>query len=181
MVCNQLSTCIAQEQVQNTNHLCTNGNRDNCIKSADRRSKVKCEERNKKYTLCNTLNNFVISYKVDNGVVVEDNKVESGTNKCDYLYIVCEESKAILIELKGIDVTTALKQIYTTLLLFREIFEKCANVYGRLVVVSTTPDLKARPEYVKLIKLLEGKYHGNLKIVERQFEENDFKLDDNSK
>lgn len=179
MICNQLSTCVAWEQEKDTDHLCVNGSRDKCIKSADRRSKVKCEEKNKKYILDNTLNNFVICYKVDNGVVVEDNRVASGTNKCDYLFMICdEEHKAVLIELKGVDVTTALKQIKATLLLFPDVFEKCANVYGRLVVMSAMPDLKARPEYVNLAKILQGKYNGNLKIVERQFVEKDINLDD---
>ena len=58
MICNQLSTCIAQEHAGNINHLCVNRNRNDCIESADRRSKVKCEEKNKKYILDNTLNNF---------------------------------------------------------------------------------------------------------------------------
>lgn len=179
MICNQLSTCIAQEHAGNINHLCVNRNRNDCIESADRRSKVKCEEKNKKYIFDNTLNNFVVSYKIDGGVVVEDSSVENGTNKCDYLYMICEEEqKAVLIELKGVDVAKALKQIKATLLLFQDVFEECENVYGRLVVMSAMPDLKARPEYVTLAKILRGKYHGNLKIVERQFVEKDINLDE---
>lgn len=179
MICNQLNACVAQEQANKTNHLCVNRNRDNCIKSADRRSKVKCKEKNKEYILDNTLNNFVISYKVDNGVIVEDNSVENGINKCDYLYMICqEERKAILVELKGVDVAKALKQIRATLKLFPDVFEQCVNVYGRLVVMSAMPNLKARPEYVNVAKLLRGKYHGNLKIEERQFVEKDIELDE---
>lgn len=44
--------------------------------------------------------------------------------------------------------------------------------------MSAMPNLKARPEYVNLVKILAGRYHGNLKIVEKQFIEKDTKLDE---
>ncbi|MBO5472315.1 MAG: hypothetical protein J6A08_00760 [Lachnospiraceae bacterium] len=177
MVCDQLSSCIEQEIVGNMNHLCVNNNRDRCVKAADRRSKIQCEEKHKKYVLDNTLNNLVLSYKVDNGVIVTDGKVQEGTKKCDYLYIICEqERKAILIELKGVDVSKALKQMHATLLLFQDVFDKCTKVYGRIVVTSAFPNMNARPEYVNLVRILK-KYHGNLRIVERQLIEKDIQLD----
>lgn len=47
---------------------------------------------------------------------------------------------------------------------------------GRAIVVSSTPDLKADPKYVNLLKLLKKEYHGNIKIEERQFTERDVDL-----
>lgn len=179
MICNYLQQCINNESQQNTTHACPNNNHASCIESADRRREVKCEENHKKYILVNTLNRYVISYKMDGGIIVVDRTVPNGTNKCDYLYTVFTESNtrdAVLIELKGKDIPKALDQIKSTLQLFPDVFRTCTHVYGRIVVTSSFPNLKSRPEYVNLSRTLAGIFHGNLKIYERQYTEKDVEL-----
>lgn len=115
---------------------------------------------------------------MDGGVIVTDTSVPEGINKCDYLYVVnSTEQTAILVELKGENVSKALKQIQATLEQYKDFFKKFAHVYGRTIVVSSTPDLKASPAYVNLVRLLKKVYHGNIKIVERQFVEKDVDLE----
>lgn len=173
MICTKLELCVEEELAGRTIEKCEN-KRTHCIKASDKRSLVKCEENKKKYTLENTLKNHVISYKMDGGVIVTDASVQEGINKCDYLYVVNSTGKtAILIELKGENVSKALKQIQATLVQYKDFFKKFEHVYGRAIVVSSTPDLKASPTYVNLVKLLKKAYHGNIKIVERQFIEKD--------
>lgn len=177
MICNVLEECINCKCNQDKQPICPNKGNCNCIKSGDNRSQIKCEEKGKKYILENTSMALVVSYKMDGGVIVEDRMVPKGTNKCDYLYIVQGADRdAILIELKGTDIATALKQVKGTLNLFQNVLRKCKHVYGRIVVASSLPNLKARPEYVNLVKLLASTYHGNLKIGERRFLEKDIEL-----
>lgn len=65
------------------------------------------------------MKNHIISYKMDGGIIAVDKYVPEGTNKCDYLYVINNsESIAILTELKGVNVSKALKQISDTLFLF---------------------------------------------------------------
>lgn len=177
MICTKLELCVREELAGEKIANCDNRGAQ-CIEVSDHRSLVKCEEKNKKYTLENTLNSHVISYKMDGGVIVEDASVPEGINKCDYLYVVnSAERTAVLIELKGENVSKALKQLQATLIQYKDFFRTFSHVYGRTIVVSSTPDLKASPAYVNLAKLLKSVYHGNIKIVERQFVEKDVDLE----
>ena len=176
MICTKVEACVKMEMAGRKIEVCDNKTAQ-CVQSSDRRTLVKCEERQKKYTFENTLKNHIISYKMDGGIIKTDSRVPEGTNKCDYLYVVNSEGLiAILIELKGEDVSKALKQIYASLMQYKDIFEQFAHVYGRAVVVSSTPNLKASPTYVNLVTLLGKTYKGNIKIVERQFTEKDVDL-----
>lgn len=176
MICNKLQDCVIAEFSGNGFPKCTNKNKEFCIESSDKRKFVKCEERGKKYTLENTKKDHVISYKMDGGVIVVDKTVAEGTNKCDYLYVLnSEKTDAILIELKGVDISKALKQIKGTLTIYKDFFSHFQHVYGRIVVTSTTPNLKASPEYVNLVKQFKT-YHGNIKINKQSFEEKDVDL-----
>lgn len=174
MICNKLEACMKHELAGGKSSFCN----ISCIESSDKRSEVKCEEKRKKYILQNTTKNHVISYKMDDGIIVLDSNVPQGTSKCDYLYVVdTKELTAILIELKGIDVAKAIKQISETLNLFKNFFKNFTHIYGRVIVTSSTPNLKASPDYVNLVNLLKKKYNGNLKIVKQQFVEKDMELD----
>lgn len=174
MICIKLETCMKNELAGGKSFSCDIG----CIESSDKRSEVKCEEKRKKYILQNTAKNHVISYKMDGGIIVLDSNVPQGTSKCDYLYVVdTKELSAILIELKGVDVARAIKQISETLNIYRNFFKSFAHIYGRVVVTSSTPNLKASPDYVNLVNLLKKTYHGNLKIAKQQFVEKDAELD----
>lgn len=177
MICKNLYECINGE-LQNTSlEKCDNKNRMNCIESSDRRSEVKCEENKKKYILENTNKNQVILYKMDGGIIAEDKSVPLNTNKCDYLFVIGDETlTAILTELKGVNVSKALIQLKGTLSLYKDVFCKFGHVYARAIVTSSTPNLKASPEYVNLERMIRMDYRGNIKIVERKFSEKDIEL-----
>ena len=115
---------------------------------------------------------------MDGGIIRLDKSVPEETCKCDYLVLINrKENDAILVELKGVDVAHALKQIKGTLNLFNDYFASFSHVYGRVVVASATPNLKATPDYVNLIKVFRKVFRGNIKIAERQFRERDIDLD----
>ncbi len=176
MICGKLELCVNGELSGKTFLKCDNG-RTKCIESSDKRSAVRCEEKRKKYVLENTLKSHVILYRMDGGIIALDAAVPEGTSKCDYLFVVnMAEQAAILTELKGVDVSKALKQIYGTLLLYQDFLKKFSHVYGRVIVTSSTPNLKASPDYVNLVKLIKKTYHGNIKIVKNQFFEKDIDL-----
>lgn len=178
MICSRLMECTKEEVSQEKKTLCMNGNRPECVHVSDKRSEVKCEEKGKKYILKNTMKNHIILYQIDGGVIVADKLVPEGTSKCDFLFVICKQNpEAILTELKGVDVRKSLKQLEGTLRLFKDYFRTFSKIYGRVIVTSSTPKLKATPEYVKLVKLLSGTYHGNLRIEERQFTETDTELE----
>jgi len=177
MICNDLQKCINEQLHSATLKKCNN-DKDRCIESSDKRSSVKCEERGKKYVYENTRKKHVISYQMDGGVIVEDETVPPNINKCDYLFVVNDtELTAILTELKGVSVAKSLDQIKGTISLYKGVFDNFKRVYARVVVRSSTPNLKATPAYTNLEKLLRQKYHGNIKIAEKQFRERDIDLD----
>lgn len=176
MICNRLGLCVNEVLSGKNPEKCCN-HRAQCIVSSDRRSEIKCEEKKKKYILENSMKNHVISFRMDGGIIVVDPSVPEKMSKCDYLYVMhSKEPSAILIELKGVDVPKALKQIQGTLNHFKDFWGRFAHVYGRVIVVSSTPDLKASPGYVNLVKTLKKTYHGNIKIVRQQFRERDTEL-----
>ena len=151
--------------------------RNQCVESSDRRPEVKCEENRKKYILLNTEKNHVISYKMDGGIIVVDKTVPEGTNKCDYMYVISGTTKRIILtELKGVDVSKALRQINETLSMYDGFLKNVGNVYGRIVATSAVPRLNATPEYTRLNLLLRKRYCGNLKVAERQLIEKDVEL-----
>lgn len=177
MICRKLEECINGELQSNSLGKCDNKNRMNCIESSDRRSAVKCEENKKKYVLENTKKNHVILYKMDGGIIAEDKSVPLNTSKCDYLFVIGDATpNAVLAELKGVNVSKALSQLKGTLLLFKNVFCKFGHVYARAIVTSSTPNLKASPEYVNLERMIRKDYKGNTKIVEKQFNEKDIEL-----
>lgn len=177
MICKKLEACLDGEMSGKSLKQCDNI-RNECIVSSDNRSQVKCEEKKKKYIFENTRRRHVVSYKMDGGVIVTDKNVPENTSKCDYLFAVGDEEKtAILTELKGTDVPKSLEQIKGTLMLYQDFFSKFEHVYGRIVVSSSTPNLKATASYVNLERMLRKKYEGNIKIFERQKREKDIDLD----
>ena len=99
--------------------------------------------------------------------------------------VKCEENKKrYVLEntkktiLKGVNVPKALIQIKETLVLYKNVFRKFGHVYARAIVTSSTPNLKASPEYVNLERMIRKDYKGNIKIVEKQFNEKDIELGD---
>lgn len=178
MKCNQLLECAKKEFAKETIENCTNHNHKECIESSDNRSNVSCVERKKKYILKNTKKIHIISYKMDGGIIVLDKNVPEKICKCDYLFLVESLKKsAILIELKGVNVLHAIKQIEGTLKTFKDFFETFYHIYVRIVVTSSVPNLKATPDYVNLSKKIRHSFSGNIKIKEKEFLEKDTDLD----
>lgn len=178
MICDKLEECINGELEQKALKECCNKDRNRCIQYSDKRKYAKCEENGKKYTLENTAGKQVVLLNMDGGVIVSDKTVPEGTNKCDYLYAIGEDKEtAILTELKGVDVRKAFRQIAGTLEMYKKVFAGFQHTYGRIVVSSSTPDLKASPEYVRLATMLARNYKGNVKIFEKQIVEKYADLD----
>lgn len=74
-----------------------------------------CEEKGKKFTLNNATD--FIKVQIDGGVFPNSDK----TTRCDYLFYKEEELKRqieIFVELKGVDVTKAIKQLESSLQMF---------------------------------------------------------------
>ena len=118
MICSNLQNCIDEQLAGKKLKKCDNQNSTDCIESSDTRSAIKCEERGKKYIYENSKKNHVISFKMDGGIIVEDNTVPANTNKCDYLYVINEtELTAVKKKKKGVNVKKSLEQISGTLLL----------------------------------------------------------------
>ena len=163
MICNKVEICIEEQLVNQKTTACVNKNIE-CIEVSDNRSRIKCEERKKKYILENTRKDHVILYKMDGGIIPQDKSVPPGICKCDYLFVLGgQECEAVLTELKGVDVAHSLKQIDGTLSQFKALFSAFNHVY-------------ASPNYVILVKKLRNNYRGNLKIAEKQLVEKDIDL-----
>ena len=176
MICEKLEACVERTTKGHLPEKCDN-KRETCIEFSDTRLHVKCEEKKKKYILENTRRKQIVCYRMDGGIIRVDSKVPEGVEKCDYLYIIDDDNPvAVLTELKGVDVSKAIRQINSTLILFKSFFRKCSNVYGRIVVASAVPRLNASPAYVKLQNELRKSYKGNLKVAERQLLEKDTEL-----
>jgi hypothetical protein len=76
----------------------------------DKRTLIVCEEKRTKITFHNATGKKVAKIRVDGGLIADET-----VKKCDYLLLCTEIKKAILVELKGTDVMTAIKQLSTTL------------------------------------------------------------------
>lgn len=170
MICDKLEECIKSRFASNPLKECTNQDVE-CVKYCDKRLNAKCEENRKIYNLKNDNKSTILLIKIDGGAIVEDKSVPSKVSKCDFLFIINSvDDTAILTELKGTDVAKSLKQIYDTFIRYKMIFDKMKYVYARSIVSSSTPKIRANPNYTKLQSTLK-QHGGNLKIKERKFEE----------
>jgi hypothetical protein len=83
---------------------------DDCLVFEDKRTLNVCEEKRTKITFYNATGEMVAKIRVD-GCVIADNTVK----KCDYFLLCATIKKAILVELKGKEVVTAIEQLSATL------------------------------------------------------------------
>lgn len=87
MICNKVEKCIEEQLVNQKTTACVNKNIE-CIEVSDNRSRIKCEERKKKYILENTRKDHVILYKMDGGIIPQDKSVRrESANVIIYLYL----------------------------------------------------------------------------------------------
>lgn len=139
-----------------------------CVVSCDNRKNIVCQENKKIYTLINTRKTIVNNYHIDGGVI-KDNNVK----KCDYLVFVVDKKVAILVELKGSQIKTALEQLNSTMDLLHENLHNC-KIYAR-IVGSHIPAIYNTPEAIKLKKKLQ-KSGGQLIVKTTTFSEDEAAL-----
>lgn len=153
------------------------GQQEKCIDFLDCRSKAVCTENGKSYTLDQSEENpkhEILKLHMDKGAIIDQDGCN--TNKCDYVLWVKEKNAAkrktaILVELKGVSVQHAIKQLMATLRQpeFQEEWKTCNRMYGRVVCTSVpravTNDacMQAKREF-----LMRG---GNLVIKENSYPE----------
>lgn len=141
-----------------------------CVDFCDKRMDATCKERGRFYHLINIKDKRckVLSLHIDGGVIIEDKKTPPNVSKCDYLYLieVGESPIAILIELKGTNLLKAVEQIESTIALFKDVFNKCKKVYGRIVFTGGTPNIQNIPAVISLARKIK-KRGGNLIAAEK--------------
>ena len=175
MICEQWGTCI-EECVQNGKPTkCCNHRKhvEKCILSCDKRSRVTCSDQGKTYTILNSRNKLAINYQMDGGIIKPDKKVPVGVKKCDNVVVFNGSTRiAVLVELKGVQVSDGISQLYETYDRFRDLFSTFNRIYARCVTNRRIPpDLRATPNYRKLISAI-GK-RGNYKSIRAREEEMD--------
>lgn len=112
---------------------------EKCIVYLDKRAEGKCEENGVRYILENA-GYELLQLHIDGGVISEPEA--SRMNKCDFALVVKDQVKEgrkentlLLIELKGTDVSHAIKQIEETLenAQLKDCWSEFARIYGRIV------------------------------------------------
>ena len=95
-----------------------------------------CEEKGKKFTLNNAAD--FIKVQIDGGVFPNSDK----TTRCDYLFYIEKELKRqieIFVELKGVDVTKAIKQLESSL----QMFATSKTKYAFAIPTNVSPAITA--------------------------------------
>jgi hypothetical protein len=91
--------------------------------------------------------------------------------KCDYMFKICETNEYFLVELKGTDVTHAVKQIVSTYDIIRRQLLLSANNFKGFIVSSSVPRAaeqrfrQLKEKTFKEKKLLIKKVHNDEKVV----------------
>ena len=179
MICNKLTQCYKKRIYNKVLSDCSNPN-VKCVLFSDDISRPKCEEKGKTYILDNTMNNHVVCFKVDGGIIADDKNVPQRTERCDYMFCINNHDDlcVILIELKGTNVSKALEQLHKTCELYKDFLKSFPLVVCRAIVTNSVPKIKSAPEYVKLWRCLSS-YNGNsdnvkmIHIEERNYTEKD--------
>ncbi len=150
-----------------------------CIEFYDCRPIMTCTEHNSRYALSKQSYDFEgICIHVDGGLFEKNDP----DKRCDYAYYLKDSDKRlILIELKGSDANHALDQL-SAMLDYRAIEEAhttrtVGRIYGRIVCTRSIPDIYKNKS--RKLKLRFLQYEGNLKIMNRNGEENYQELDCN--
>ena len=155
------------------------GKKECCLCFLDTRSRPSCTENRKTYTLDQSdVKVEVLCMHIDGGVV-DDAK----SQRCDYAFFVRDgidhgRGRAILIELKGSDTPTALKQLIVTLELpeVSALKKNYKRIYGRVVNTSSVPRIQNTDLHMDL-KEKFMRMGGNLKIGEWNLVEHYSELD----
>ena len=128
-----------------------------CIISADTRSKIICRDGHAKYTLVNDVDpkEFVKNYKIDGGVITGDGR------KCDGMFYIPNLNKVVLIELKSGQYEHAVTQLLRTYETLKETL-RGKQVYSR-IVSSSVPNIKVASPATTRLKKVTKQYGGTHK------------------
>lgn len=150
---------------------------ERCIQSLDDRPLITCVENGKSYTLDQKEEyprREVLNLHMDGGVITDAEG--SSMNRCDYVVIVKEKGAskgktAILVELKGVSVQHAIKQIMATLGQpeFQAEWAECDRMFGRIICTSV-PRAMTNDARIKAMKEFLNR-GGNLVIKEQSYTE----------
>lgn len=129
-----------------------------CIQYSGTKKDCPVSQKGKTYRIINTANAILTVYAVDPCLIPDKQQ-----KKCDYLVIAhCQDTmKALFIELKGSDITSAIQQIESSLRILGNSLRNY-QVFGRIIGRRVTPNIKSRSSRLeeKLRQL-----GGNLQIV----------------
>ena len=108
------------------------------------------------YRYENKSGNHLAKYKVDGGLIADNDK------KCDFLLLNCEQKKAFFIELKGSDISRAIKQV-TRSIDFLQSRLKGFDVFARIVLRRDNTTKLSIDNKVKKLQEKVKALNGNLK------------------
>lgn len=116
-------------------------------------------ENGKKFILNNTSGKTICRVRVDN-CLIKDQTIK----KCDFLFNVEEEDKFFLVELKGVDLGTAIKQIESTFDIVNQKIKVTASNYTGIIVSSAVP----RASTLKFQNLQDKLYRNKKLLIKRK-------------
>ena len=134
-----------------------------CLISSDNRQTVVCQENGQSYKLLNPNHSIIYKYHLDGGAIKNDCR-----KKCDYLIYINVKKIIILVELKGVHISSAVQQLLGTIDILNNKI-KTFKVYGR-IVGTHVPAMLNTSDSIKLIKILK-KTGGDLKTKSIQLNE----------
>lgn len=130
--------------------------RDECIEFNEVRKICVAFEKGKKYQLNNNSDHQIKKVKVDKCVLKE-----AVTKKCDYLMSIDSIKRVIFIELKGGDLSHAVKQLYSAIDVFKGEFINY-QIDARIVGSRDVPGFINTADYLKLERKIH-QFEGEIK------------------
>ncbi|WP_025948758.1 hypothetical protein [Geobacillus thermocatenulatus] len=119
---------------------------EHCLQYCDHRRLAVVEENGRGVRFVNKQQKHVALYRVDDCLLMEG-------KRCDFLFLVLEESRAFFVELKGSDLEEAVRQIMRTV---EQLGKKLSGyrLEGRIIMTRVrTPAVKSTYR-IKLEKML---------------------------
>lgn len=122
-----------------------------CVTGPDKRKIIVLEEKGKEYRALNNNEKNCVALQIDKGIIKND------SSKCDKGLIVIDDKKFYLVELKGVDVSTACKQLFSTYDKFSKELKSWNYEYFCRAVVANMPSPNNYPtSYRILMKALKN-------------------------
>jgi len=145
--------------------MCDPFNMPDCQLWSDRRSKVSLEERKgRKYIGENKDKKLISNFNLD-GCIIESSELK----KADFIFLICDEYKAYIVELKGADLVQA--QMNSSLDSLLDYLVDYRPIYGRIVLSKVRGNDTRSTELSRLMKRFKT-LGGNLKYQSRELKEN---------